>query len=84
MKVRWVGAQRKHFRASNMVDLGIDDNMIDGIERFGSGVRLTAEGRSRVFGGKICPNVRVGVIDDFDRTEALHPLNEETQVFPPR
>jgi hypothetical protein len=65
-----------------MVDLGINDNMIDWIERFGSVVRLTAESRPGVFGGKICPNVRMGVVDNLDRARACDTFNEEAQVFP--
>jgi hypothetical protein len=56
--------------------------VIDWVERFGSVIRLTAEGGPCVFGGKICTNVRVGVVDDLDRTGAFHTFNEETQVFP--
>jgi hypothetical protein len=64
-----------------VVGLGIDDNVIDGIERFSSVIRLTAEGHPCVFGGKIRPSVRVRVIDDFDRTEAPYTLIEKTHVF---
>jgi hypothetical protein len=65
-----------------MVDLGINDNVIDWIERLGGVVRLTTEGCTGVFGGEIGANVRVRVVDDLDRPGALYTLYEEPQVFP--
>src|SRR5438876_4727250 len=55
----------KHLGASDVVCLGVDDNMIDRIQRFGSVIRFTPQGRADIFSREVRPYIDVGMVNDL-------------------
>jgi hypothetical protein len=67
----------KHFGTSNVVGLGIDDNVRNWIKGFSGIVGFTTERGSCIFGGKIGPHIGVRMIDDFDRSSTAYTVDKE-------
>ena len=56
--------------------------MIDRVQRFGSVIRFTPQGRADIFSREVRPYIDVGMVNDLHGAWGLDALHQKTQISP--